>query len=288
MNVGVTGYADDTTVHVKEKNLECLTPKLEMIGNNMIQYCNENELVINTKKTQILTSAKQEIKVKVGQDIVASSKTISLLGLEYDENFSTTPYLKKLACEASTRAALIKRLSYGMPYLSGILTDIDKSIRATARTITQTKLKDKTRNEIVLWKAGLRSLTQAVSETMACSIWKALNEKNPLGLIYQNSVPTIYTRSSNDSKLCLPIPGHPEAASNKLAQAWNLMNLSSAKTLGSARALARIWYTQNSTLIQRNFFLVIFFSFCYICLFILTHSYVCYLFNFTTDVTTNR
>ena len=145
-----------------------------------------------------------------------------MLGLEYDENFSTAPYLKKLACEANTWAALIKRLSYGMPncvlrplangllmgkilaaapaaipirlsanekpYLSGILTDIYKSICATARTITRTKLKDKTRTETVLLKAGLRSLTQAVSETIACSIWKAQNEKNPLGQIYQNSV----------------------------------------------------------------------------------------------------
>ena len=85
---------------------------------------------------------------------------MNILGLEYDENFSTAPYLRKLECEASARAALIKRLSYGMPncllkplangilmgkilsaapaalpirlssndqpYLSGILTDIIK------------------------------------------------------------------------------------------------------------------------------------------------------------------
>ena len=175
LNIGITGYADDTTVHVKEKNLKDVTAKLEILGENMIQYCNENELIINAKKTQILTSAKQVIKVRIGKDTVPSSKTISLLGLEYDENFSTAPYLKKLACKANTRAALIKRLSYGMPncvlkplangllmgkilaaapaaipirlstndkpYLSGILTEIDKSIRATARTITHSKSK---------------------------------------------------------------------------------------------------------------------------------------------------
>ena len=226
LNIGITGYADDTTVHVKEKNLKDVTAKLEILGENMIQYCNENELIINAKKTQILTSAKQVIKVRIGKDTVPSSKTISLLGLEYDENFSTAP---KLACKANTRAALIKRLSYGMPncvlkplangllmgkilaaapaaipirlntndkpYLSGILTEIDKSIRATARTITRTSLNDKVRTETVLWKAGLRSLTQAVSETMACSIWKAQNDKNPLRRIYQNKVPTRNTRS---------------------------------------------------------------------------------------------
>ena len=152
---------------------------------------------------------------------------------------------------AAAPAAIPIRLSANdKPYLSGILTEIDKSIRATARTITRTSLKDKTRTEIVLWKAGLRSLTQSVSETMACSIWKAQNKKNLLAHIYKKTEPSRNTRSSNSTKLCLPIPGHPEAASNKLAQVWNLMDLSSAKTLGNARTLARKWYSQNSTIMQ--------------------------------------
>ena len=126
-----------------------------------------------------MTSSKQVIQVKIGGSIVTSQKSINLLGLEYDENFTTSPYLHNLEKEASTRAALIKRLSFGMPncllkplanglligkilcaapaaipirldpnempYLSGILTEIDKSIRSTARTITKTKLNDKIR-----------------------------------------------------------------------------------------------------------------------------------------------
>ena len=55
-------------------------------------------------------------------------------------------------------------------YLSGILKDIDISIKCAARNITHTNLKDKASSEIILQKATLRSLTEAVSETMACSI----------------------------------------------------------------------------------------------------------------------
>ena len=150
---------------------------------------------------------------------------------------------------AAPAAIPIKLCSNDKPYLSGILTEIDKSIRATARSITRIGLKDKVRTETVLWKAGLRSLTEAVSETMACSIWKARKEMNPLGRMFQNKVSVRFTRSTYSDKLCQPIPGYPEAASNKLAQAWNEMNLSTAKTLGSARALARKWYKQNATLI---------------------------------------
>ena len=73
------------------------------------------------------------------------------------------------------------KLEYLAKSISGILTDIDKSIHATARTITPTSLKDKTRTETVLWKDGLCSLTQAFTENMACSIWKAQNKKNHCG-----------------------------------------------------------------------------------------------------------
>ena len=45
--------------------------------------------------------------------------------------------------------------------------DINKSIKATARTITKTKLTDKINSDIVLCKAGLPSRTKAVSSAMA-------------------------------------------------------------------------------------------------------------------------
>ena len=69
------------------------------------------------------------------------------------------------------------------PYFSGILDEIDKSIRTTARTITQVKLKDKIRSQTTLLKAGLRSLNKAVCE-MDISIWKSRNEMNPLDCIF--------------------------------------------------------------------------------------------------------
>ena len=91
-------------------------------------------------------------------------------------------------------------------------------------------------------KAGLRGLTEAVSETMACSIWKAMNEKSLLGCIFQNKASIRCTRLNSSEKLCQPIPGHLEGVANNLAQVWNIMNLSTAKSLGSARDLARKWY----------------------------------------------
>ena len=68
---------------------------------------------------------------------------------------------------------------------------------------------------------------------------------NPLGKIFQKKVPIKQTRSYTSDKLFQPINGHPEAATNKLAQIWNLANLSSANSLGSARSLAREWYKKS-------------------------------------------
>ena len=247
----MVGYADDTTVYVKAKNLEHLRQELQALGRIMVDYCNENGLVLNGQKTQLLTSARKGIEIDINDDLVNSNATVSLLGLEYDKNFSTAPYLRKLAREANTRAALIRRLSFGMPncllrplsngllmgkilaaapaaipiridpndkpYLAGILDEIDKAIRATARTITRTKLKDKVRSEVTLSKAGLKSLTEAVSVTMATLVWKARKDMDTLGFIFEKKPSVRDNRSKYNDKLCQPVPGHPELTSNKMA-----------------------------------------------------------------------
>ena len=275
----VVGYADDTTVYVKARNPEHLKQELQALGRIMVDYCNENGLVLNGQKTQLLTSARKEIEININDDVVNSNSTVSLLGLEYDKNFSTAPYLRKLARESNTRAALIRRLSFGMPncllrpfangllmgkilaaapaaipirvdpndklYLAGILNEIDKAIRATARTITRTKLTDKVRSEVTLSKAGLKSLTEAVSVTMATLVWKARKDMDTLGFIFEKKPSIRDNRSKYNEKLCQPVPGHPELTSNKMAQIWNNLQLNNAKSIVDVRASALEWYRTN-------------------------------------------
>ena len=275
----VTGYADDTTVYVKAKSPEHLKMELQSLGNKMVEYCVENGLVLNSQKTQLLTNTRKNMEINIDQDIVKSIPKISLLGLEYDVNFSTAPYLRKLARESKTRAALIRRLSFAMPnyllkplangllmgkilaaapaaipisidpkekpYMAGILNDIDKAIRVTARTITQTKLTDKVRSEVTLERAGLKSLTEAVSVTMATLIWKSRKEMNTLGFIFENKSSVKNTRSKFSDKLRQPVPGHPELTSNKMAQIWNNLNLSKAKSIACTKTSALKWYQKN-------------------------------------------
>ena len=69
---------------------------------------------------------------------------------------------------------------------------------------------------------------------------------NPLGYIFRTRISEKNTHSSSLNNLCQPVPCHPEATANKLAQIWNVMNLSSAKTLGQARACANDWFKVNA------------------------------------------
>ena len=112
------------------------------------------------------------------------------------------------------------------PYnIAGILDEIDKAIRATARTITRTKLTDKVRSEVTVSKAGLKSLTEAVSVTMATLVWKARRDMDTLGFIFEKKPSIRDNRSKYNEKLCQPVPGHPELTSNKMAQIWNNLQL---------------------------------------------------------------
>ena len=81
---------------------------------------------------------------------------------------------------------------------------------------------------------------------MASTIWKARNEINPLGHIFENRLSQKNTRLRSGVNLCQPVPGHPEVAANKLAQVWNVMNLSTVKSLGSAKTLAQEWHKNNA------------------------------------------
>ena len=81
----------------------------------MISYCKKTGLILNNEKTQLLVSTKKHFEVNIGSCVIKAKQEISILGVDYDKYFTTNPYLVNLAREAKTRAALIKRLSFGMP-----------------------------------------------------------------------------------------------------------------------------------------------------------------------------
>ena len=199
---------------------------------------------------------------------------MNLLGVDFDSNFTTLPHLHKLACAAKTRAALIS--SFSMPphvlskFANGLLMgkilsacpvtipvqlhsddksfisvteDINKAIKATARTITKTKLSDKIRSEDTLRKANLKCLNEAVASITAITVWKSKQSMDPLGkCLFQKRPNLRATRSATSKEIRPLVPGYPNLAANIMTRVWNdIPELQNASTLGAARTISRNW-----------------------------------------------
>ena len=198
-------YADDCNIYVYAKSLGMLKYKLETLSKRMILYCQKTGLILNNEKTQLMTSTKKDFEVNIGSCLIKAKHEINILGVDYDTNFTTNPCLEKLARDAKTRAALINRLSFGLPpyllstFANGLLMgkilaaapatvpirlewedrgsytiteEINKAIKATARSITRTKLSDKIKSEVTLQKARIQCLNKAAASAMAVLVWK--------------------------------------------------------------------------------------------------------------------
>ena len=63
-------YADDSTLYQTVKSKESLKLDLELMSKKMIRYCNDNGLVINSAKTKISLSSKENFEMFVGDSIV--------------------------------------------------------------------------------------------------------------------------------------------------------------------------------------------------------------------------
>ena len=244
----------------------------------MISYCQGTGLVLNKDKTQLLVSTSKEFQINVGSSLISSSPVLKLLGVEFDRNFTTTPSLKKLATAANTRAAMLYRLGFSMPphllttFANGLLMgkimafspvniptrinmddhyqgyigvteDINKAIKATARTITKSKLSDKVHSEVLLQKSGLKCLNEAVASITAVTVWKAKNAMDPLGQkIFREKSILQCTRSTNSKDIELLVQGYPTLSTNIMARMWNeVPGLQNATTLGAAKSLAKKW-----------------------------------------------
>ena len=66
----VIGYAGDTTVYSKALTVKDLKDEFEFLASQMVSYCNSNGLILNSQKTQIITSTGSKFEVKIGEEYV--------------------------------------------------------------------------------------------------------------------------------------------------------------------------------------------------------------------------
>jgi len=110
-------------------------------------------------------------------------------------------------------------------------------------TITKSRLSDKIHSEVLLQKAGLKCLNEAVASMTAVSVWKSKTVMDPLSQrIFQEKPRFQCTRSGTSKEICLPVPGYPTLSTNIMARIWNAVpGLQDASTLGAVKSLAKKW-----------------------------------------------
>ena len=69
-----------TTIQQQEDS-DC-QDEFECVGGQMVSYCRLNGLILNSQKTQIITSTRVNFKVKIDQEYVPVSQQIKLLAVE--------------------------------------------------------------------------------------------------------------------------------------------------------------------------------------------------------------
>ena len=117
------------------------------------------------------------------------------------------------------------------------------SIKATARTITKTKLSDRIHSEDILKRANPRCLNESVGSIIATTVWQSKQSKNQIGqCLFSERTNQKSTRSSKSAEIRPPVPGYPNLALNIMARVWNdIPELHNAKTLGAAKKISRNW-----------------------------------------------
>ena len=97
-----------------------------------------------------------------------------------------------------------------------------KGIKATARTITRTKLNDRINSDDVLRKANLKCLNESVGSIIATTVWKAKQSMNPLGqiLFQEKPIPEDFPclRSQSSTDIRPPVPDYPNLATNIMSR----------------------------------------------------------------------
>ena len=86
-------YADDSTFYYAGKNIEEVVDNLNMIGKQVNDWCQENQLTIHTGKSEVLIITNRDFigplrPVRIGNEIIQYVKTTSLLGIEVDNRLT--------------------------------------------------------------------------------------------------------------------------------------------------------------------------------------------------------
>ncbi len=277
---GYVAYADDLCAWSCGDSLDNVKADLTEIAKKVSNFASANYLALSGEKTQVMWSGLShgmtgpdiEVTLTLKTLKMKPSQNIELLGVTFDKNLTSAPFLAAQHRAAAPILATLRRLTKYLPpnYLTKVASallvgklayaapvtltprlaqneptsvsaqKLQICINEAARIILRSRRTDKLRTERLLAKSGLPSLNHLVIKGIAVECWKAINKCTPLGAVicggYKSTRPTRMTFSNK-------LPPAFKFPRNSMAWhsvgIWNLHeDLRVAATLNRAKSAA--------------------------------------------------
>lgn len=104
-------YADDATLLVSDSSLNNLIINAYIALHMAYQYCNENDLVVNTDKTKQLVFERRNVEIPALPDVRLETHT-KFLGMIVDNNLQWTDHIESLSKKLNSSLYVLKRIKY--------------------------------------------------------------------------------------------------------------------------------------------------------------------------------
>jgi hypothetical protein len=110
-------YADDINILIMDKNASALQRKIGEVINDLEGWCNSNDLIINVKKTGIMSFHNRQVKDPIRPQVTLNDITLDyvvdlkFLGIHITETLNWNIHLQTLAHTLSKIAFMIKSLN---------------------------------------------------------------------------------------------------------------------------------------------------------------------------------
>ena len=116
-NTNITNYADDNTPYAIESNLDTLLHTLQHDTSILLTWFHDNEMKSNNDKCHLIIVNGNENKIKIGNQEIAESKSVKLLGVTIDNKLDFNEHVTSILKKANQKLHALARIAkYLEPY----------------------------------------------------------------------------------------------------------------------------------------------------------------------------
>ena len=118
-NANLNMYADDHRLYTMGSNAFCMKARLESEAAKALTWYNDNYLMVNPDKFQLLMinsqNDKDQASLTINAHVIESTTDISLLGVNIDEHLVFSKHIGELCIKAGQRVGVLSRLGNLIP-----------------------------------------------------------------------------------------------------------------------------------------------------------------------------